>query len=555
MNKLFLLLLLLFFNLNTSAQGFYLKIIGQNEKETKTIDSIGYQTKHLNTKSVFDENNIFYEKLTKQGYIETPSAENYKLNDSTFYFKYSLGKKIKTIHIYIGNTFKEAIPNNYTIKQDSVYIHYNEAEEFLESVIKNLEKNGFAMAKAKFSNLQKRKDYLITQLTVFQENKRQVNDIIISGYPNFPKSHKKQLIRNYKNKVFNQKNIENLYQDIEKFRFAKQIKYPEILFTKDSTKVYVYLEKNKNNSFDGFIGFTNSETKKLILSGYLDLNLNNILNSGEKLALYWKSNGQSQITFNANAEIPYIFKSPLGIKTQLNIFKQDSTFQNTKTAIDLGYYFSYNKKVFLGYQATESSNTQNNITSTVSDFNNSFTTTTFEFNDFKDDDFLFPEKTYLNARVGVGKREAKFSNNNQQFGSLTIKHNFYINPKNIINLSSQNYYLKSVNYFINELERFGGAKSIRGFNENTLQGNTFSSLLTEYRYVLSSNTYVHTITDFGFIKDNTSNTQNKLLGIGLGFGFLSKNGLFNIMYANGSTDKQSVKLSNSIVHISFKAVF
>jgi len=57
------------------------------------------------------------------------------------------------------------------------------------------------------------------------------------------------------------------------------------------------------------------------------------------MALFWKSDGKDQKTFNASLEIPYIFKSPLGIKSQLNIFKQDSTFQNTKTAIDLGYYF------------------------------------------------------------------------------------------------------------------------------------------------------------------------------------------------------------------------
>jgi hypothetical protein len=43
--------------------------------------------------------------------------------------------------------------------------------------------------------------------------------------------------------------------------------------------------------------------------------------------------------------------------------------------------------------------------------------------------------------------------------------------------------------------------------------------------------------------------------LGFGFGLLTKNGLFNIVYANGSTGEQAIKLSSSIVHISFKAVF
>jgi hypothetical protein len=46
-----------------------------------------------------------------------------------------------------------------------------------------------------------------------------------------------------------------------------------------------------------------------------------------------------------------------------------------------------------------------------------------------------------------------------------------------------------------------------------------------------------------------------LLGLGFGFGLLTKNGLFNIVYANGSAKDQAIKLSNSIVHISFKSNF
>jgi hypothetical protein len=80
-------------------------------------------------------------------------------------------------------------------------------------------------------------------------------------------------------------------------------------------------------------------------------------------------------------------------------------------------------------------------------------------------------------------------------------------------------------------------------------------LLTEYRYVATSNLYVHTIIDYGYLKDNSNNAEENLLGLGLGFGLLTKNGLFNIIYANGSTQNQEAKLSNSIVHISFKANF
>lgn len=532
-----------------------MKIVGQNENETKIIDSIGYILKHKNSKSVIDENTSFYEKLTKKGYIESQLLKNFKLDDSTFQFNYSLGKKINYARIYIGRNFQENISTLYEVKKDTLTLRYEEVEPFLNTVLKKLESNGFSMAKVKLVNIQQSEDFLKADLSLTKETKRQVNDIVINGYDKFPVGHKKNIIRLYRNKVFNQKNLDQLYTDFEKFRFVKQSKYPEILFTKDSTKIYVYLEKTKPNTFDGYVGFTNDENKKVVFSGYLDLVLNNILNSGEKLSLYWKSDGQDQKTFNLGVELPYIFKSPLGIKAELNIFKQDSTFQNTKTAIDLGYYFNYNTRLYLGYQSTESSDIQNANTSTLSDFNNSFITTALEYSDFKSDDFLFPEKTYFDLKIGTGKRDAKSISDNQFFGNLSLRHNFYLNDKNIINIKSQNFYLQSSDYIVNELQRFGGINSIRGFNENSLQGNLFSSILSEYRYILSSGIYVHTIVDYGYLQDKTSNSNQNLLGIGFGFGLLTKNGLFNIVYANGSTNDQAIKPSNSIVHVSFKANF
>jgi hemolysin activation/secretion protein len=337
-------------------------------------------------------------------------------------------------------------------------------------------------------------------------------------------------------------------------RFISQTRYPEILFTEDSTKVFVYLQKAKSNRFDGFIGFANDEQNNLNFTGYLDVALNNVLNTGEAFTLYWKSDDNQQVSFNVGIEVPYIFKTPLAIKTNLNIFKQDSTFQNTKTAIDLGYYFTTNKKIFIGYQSTASSDIQNINSTLISDFENRFYTSTFEYKDFVAD-VLFPEKTKIYLKSGFGQRTSKLETNKQVFFELDVSHNLFLNKKNIINLRSQNFYLQSTNFITNELFRFGGIQSVRGFNENSLQANTFTSLLTEYRYVLSPNLYVHSVLDYGFYEDVTSNNKNNLLGLGFGFGIQSKNGLLNLIYANGSTKDQVIKLTNSVVQIKFVTQF
>jgi hemolysin activation/secretion protein len=105
------------------------------------------------------------------------------------------------------------------------------------------------------------------------------------------------------------------------------------------------------------------------------------------------------------------------------------------------------------------------------------------------------------------------------------------------------------------LFRFGGIQSVRGFNENSLQANTFTSLLTEYRYVLSPSLYVHSVLDYGFYEDQTTSTKNNLLGLGFGLGIQSKSGLLNIIYANGSAGDQVIKLTNSVVQVQFITKF
>ena len=277
----------------------------------------------------------------------------------------------------------------------------------------------------------------------------------------------------------------------------------------------------------------------------IDENLKNIFNLAQR---YEK-------TFNIETEFPYVFKSRFGIKANLNIFKKDSLFQNTKTALDFGYFFNYSTRLYVGFQSTESSDIQNTNNGTISDYKNKFITANFVFTRARNEDYLFPEKTKLIAKLGFGSRNSNLSKNNQIYANLEWSHILFLDSKNNIQIKSQNYFLQSNEYIVNELYRFGGIHSIRGFNENSLQGNVFSSILTEYRYVIAPNLYVHSITDYGYFKDTLSKEKNNLLGFGFGFGLLTKNGFLNLIYANGSTKNQTIKLSNSLIHLSFRIYF
>lgn len=554
MKRLFLIHIVILTCFAANAQHFNLKIEGRNAVETKIIDSLPYIKQHENVKSINDETSRISGQLYRKGYLGNNITGNVKINDSTFVYSFSVGLKTKEIQI-ITNSITPDIRELLNITKDTLILPIETIEDFMNNSVASLEKRGYSLSSMQLTDYTTTHKKLTATLKVKTEKKRTLNDIVIEGYKKFPEGIRKNITRQYKGKVFNQETLQRIHNDFNALRFITQPRYPEILFKQDTTKVYIYAEKARPNSFDGFIGFASDDNNRVIFQGYVDLLLNNVLNTGEKFNLFWKSDGNKQTTFNTSLELPYIFKSPIGLKGSLRIFKQDSTFQNTVTDLNIGYYFSYNSKLFIGRQQTQSVDIQNLNNSSLSDYSNSFWTSTYEYTNYNVDDFIFPEKTTLFIKGGTGKRDAKTGESNQYFAQLNVSHNIYLNKKNIINIKSHNFYLDSRNYIINELFRFGGINSIRGFNENSLQANLFTSIMAEYRHILSPGLYAHTITDYGYFQDKSSNTNNNLLGLGIGIGLFTKNGLFNIIYANGSTKDQQIKLSNSIVHISFKASF
>ena len=567
LKQLILIYIFCLTGISSYAQDFTLKINGTNKTENEIIDSLNYSANHPNLKSLFDEIKNTSKKLSKKGFLDNKILETKKLNDSSYISIIALKNKIKEIHIYIGinNPFSDF----QKTKNDSVIIPYEEVENYLNQKMNDAEKAGYALTKINLENIRRKNLIIYADLNFKSEKKRALNSIILN-YPNqdnkeiFPKGHLKQLNKKYINRTFNQEIVKELYNEINNFQFISQTKYPEILFTQDSTKIYAYIQKRKANTFDGYIGFSNDENKKLNLNGYVDITLQNILHSGEEFSLYWKSDGNQQKTFNTKLEIPYIFNSALGIKAQLNIFKQDSTFQNTKTAIDLGYFIKYNSRIYVGYQSTESSDIQNTNNTTISDYKNSYITTSYDYRKLNVANNLFPQKAFMNLVFGYGKRD---TNNNpetaesskQFYTNINLSYNFELNEKNFFNINSQNFYLNSKNYISNELFRFGGMSSIRGFLENSLQANFNALILTEYRYVASKNLYINSILDYGLYQDFTSNRNKnkikKLIGIGVGTAIQTTNGLLKITLTNGAQNTSELQLYNTIINICYNVKF
>ncbi|GGG42055.1 POTRA domain-containing protein [Bizionia arctica] len=530
--------------------------------ETKTIDSIRYAKFHKDFESVSKELLIFNNKLNTIGFIESNMLPIIR-EDSLLIVPFNLNKKFNSVTIHYNDSIiPRKVIDLVSNKTSNTYftIPIEDTEKALSTINLKLAELGDPFSTLQLSEITINENSEIEGTLISSEKlrDRRIDKIIIKGYEKFPKSYLKYYLKIKEGNVFNLTKIKKQIQNLNELPFASQIKDPEILFTKDSTTLYIFLDKVKSNNFDGFIGFgSNEETNKIEFSGYLNLELNNNLNYGESFRLVYKSDENEQKTFQVNLNLPYLFGSPIGTELELHLLKKDSSFSTASQNAKIFYQLNPKNKVFAGIRSVQSNNLLDSLYSnpTIKDYSTLFFTASYQYKSRQKENILFNVNRLFDIQLETGNRTYENTSTKQYQVLLDAFNIFNLNLKNSIYIRVNGFGLFSDNYFDNELGWFGGINSIRGFEENSLAATLFGVLNTEYRYVFNNSIYVHTIIDFAYLENKLIDQKEKLYSFGFGFGLITKAGLLKFNFANGKSENQSFKFSNSQVHLSLTAFF
>ena len=210
----------------------------------------------------------------------------------------------------------------------------------------------------------------------------------------------------------------------------------------------------------------------------------------------------------------------------------------------------------MGFKGYESSNLLDEplLDSTVKDYNSNNIIAGFSFIKLQSND-LFPIKTSLFINSEIGSRTQERVKEAQFRFTGVLNYIFNLNFKNSIYLQNTSAFLTSDTFLTNELYRFGGINTIRGFNENSIDASFYSVVNTEYRYQFNNNIYIHSIIDFAYFENQVLSIKEKLYSFGLGLGLQTNAGIIKFNIANGITDNQDFNFSNTKIHISISSRF
>lgn len=543
----------------TFSQELSLEIYSQNSDENRLLSTVEFNKNFSDFEELKNELNFVLEKLKKIGFIKAEINQIQQIENTKYEAEFSLKNQIKNIYVFGMDSIALKDYKNYTKidNKKTLILPIEKVENFFKKLNEFLSNKGFPFNSAKLTNIERfENDNLMAEIEINFEKERKIDKIVVKGYENFPESYLKYLTKYKIGEKFNLDEIQQNSELLNQLRFVKQIKKPEILFTEDSTSIYLYLEKQKRNNFDGFIGFSSDESDNNVqFQGYLDFELVNNFNFGEEIQFLYKSEKNADRILKANVDLPYIFKSPVGANLGLILTKKDSSFVTNEQFVSFFYKNSRNHKFSLGIRSIQSDEQLEIPNADFQDYETFFSDFIYEYSKYNQDNLLFPIKENYLFKISQGKRTSNDQQNNQLFINMDLTKIFDFGLKNSIYLNFKSEILDSETYFSNELSRFGGANSIRGFDENSFFSNKYFLLITEYRLKLNNTIYINSIFDVGNYENKLINAYNNIYGVGMGVGLLTKGGIFSLSYALGSDMKQTLDTKNAKIHIKYSSFF
>ena len=535
----------------TFGQKNELILVTKDTIQNRIVSEIYQTKKHLQKKDALDEIDRILQQVKKRGFFTARIDSISKTNKELIAYL-DLGKKINEIIIVTKKDNTNGIIDSGI---DSIKIKTREFSDLTNQLLKQIDRKGNSFSEITYVNPLLKNDTLFLEMKISNSSSRKIDKVITRGYEDFPKKFITKYFLIDKNTVFSKQKLNQVSALSNKLDFIKEKKAPEVLFKKDSTHLYLFLDKIGTSSFDGLVNFSSKENGKgLLLNGNLDLKLNNTFNTGEKFEIIWNKVSDEKTDFKINSYVPYILNSKFSTTLEFYLYRQDSTFINTNFELKTDYSINQKSHASILYSSEKSNYLLDISNNDLASYSNYFIGLGYELKKSSTSN-LYKYKNGLNLNLTIGKRKTDTESINQLKFHFSAFANVQINNRGYLNIKNESGLLTSKNYLLNELFRIGGANSIRGYNEQSIFTNGYSYSNIEFRYSLDTSSYLYSITDLGGYKENTTNKIKKLLGIGAGYQFRINNNLVNLGYVISTNSSTNAKLNSSRLVVRWTSFF
>ena len=543
---------------------------------TSNFAQVKYELKFSNT--------TLKKKFTKFISIDTSIAlsENKSIRSlgnsliAKGYFLYTLSQDttLKQVSVDLGDRFSEIEIRNlqdtelniFKRKNKSATFSPDELSAFLVDKLSVFSNQGFPFVNVSLDSIEIENLKIRAVIKLNKGRYFTLRKIHIRGDSSISNSTIHGIIDYSIDEVYSEEKIGAIDQKIKQTSFISTIKPSEIMYTNDGFELFLYLKSTKVSYLRGALGLQpNPISQRMALTGELNLKLENALKKGELFKFNWRSIKPQTQRMKLNLNYPYLFQSPFGIESNLLLYKRDSTFLDLNTELNVSYSLKNGFRIRAHYRFMSSSILSGGSSSLEFSNLNSYRTNAYGLSVERQalDNIVNPSKgRILNAKLYVGQRILSGDStdaaekNTTYLGNFLYREYVSIFPRHVLLLGLLFDFYTSPTIFENELFRFGGLNTLRGFNEEQLFASTKGQLTFEYRFLLDENSNVFLFYDQCFYENTSVSYKNDHpLGFGGGISFGSKIGIFSITYALGREQANPIDFRSSKIHFGYTAYF
>ena len=441
-------------------------------------------------------------------------------------------------------------------------------EILFDKILTYTENNGYPLASLQFDSIKINDHRVDATINLITGNLIKIDSVTVSDPTVISPVFLAAYIGLKNGSFYNQRKINLINERINQLDFLSLKYSPIIVQGEGKIKLVVSPERRNQNQADGLVGLIPSANGKANFIGQFHLNLKNVFKRGELIDFNFKGQPNNTRDLNLKFNYDYLLGSFISTELLFSIRRQDTSFVTVTQNYAFPYYFSAKNylKFFYSNQQTSLISTKSfanlNTLPIFADVNNQQYGIGFKYIHYINE--FYPKKGYhITASIAFGNRTIIRNTQVQQnlYDSINLQSiQFNANlaaalylplaKRSVLYWGTQFQHIAATNLFQNELIRYGGLQSLRGFNEESLFAATFALFNFEYRFLLDSKTFMHLFFDQAIAK-NPMATQTKItqpFGFGLGLNIASKTGVFSVTYALGKTNSTPINYSIGKIH-------
>ncbi len=389
--------------------------------------------------------------------------------------------------------------------------------------------------------------------------------------------------------LYSEAKIRRLKDRLRELPFLQLQGDPSIRFNGNRATIQLPVRRKPASRFDFVIGVlpNSNQTGRLLITGELKGELINGFGRGERLAAQFEQLRPQTQELDIAFQFPYLLGLPFGLDLQANFYKRDTQY------IDLGWRAAASYlweggsqvEVFWARQQTNLLNFDSlrilqlqRLPDTLDVRRSSFG---LALNRLQLDYRFNPRRGWsINFSGSVGTKRVRRNTRLLELEGVEALYDSLDERSTQYRLELLGAYyfplfrssalkvgldagaiVADDRVFVNEQYRLGGARRLRGFDEQSIFASRFAISTLEYRFLLDQNSYFYLFGDYAYLDQQSvatpqgSNAIDWLLGFGAGITFDTRSGIFGLSLAFGRRSATAVDFGSPKVHFGYISLF